>query len=43
MAAPLVPRIKGPSDTSQFQEYDENAALFRTAPLPVHAKEFEEF
>jgi hypothetical protein len=38
-----VPRIKGPSDTSQFQEYDENAGLFKPAPIPVYAKEFEDF
>ena len=43
IAAPLVPRIKGPSDTSQFQEYDENASLFRPSPIPVYPKEFEDF
>jgi len=43
VAAPLVPRLKGPADTGQFQEYEENAAIFRIQPNVVHAKDFDEF
>ena len=43
VAAPLVPRLKGPADTAQFQEYEENNAIFRIQTKEVYAKDFEEF
>jgi len=41
--APLVPRLKGPADTAQFQEYEENNAVFKIAHQSVYSKDFEEF
>jgi hypothetical protein len=38
-----VPRLRGAADTAQFQEYEENNAIFRIAPHSVYAKDFEEF
>ena len=43
VSAPLVPRLKGPADTAQFQEYEENNAVFRIANQSVYSKDFEEF
>ena len=39
----MVPRLKGPADTAQFQEYEENNAVFRIANQSVYSKDFEEF
>ena len=44
VSAPLVPKIRSASDTSQFQEYEENEKIFRIATdCNHHAKEFAEF
>jgi len=43
VSAPLVPRIRNAADTSQFQEYEENNAIFRIANQSVYTKDFEEF
>jgi len=43
VSAPLVPRIRNAADTSQFQEYEENNAIFRIAHQSVYSKDFEEF
>jgi len=43
VSAPLVPRIRNAADTSQFQEYEENNAIFRIAQQSVYTKDFEEF
>jgi len=41
--APLVPKIKGSGDTSQFMEFAENNSIFRIAPQPVYVRDFEDF
>ena len=43
MAAPLIPKIRGANDTSQFAEYEENPNVFRIASNPVYTKEFADF
>ena len=43
MPAPLVPRVSSSSDTSQFQEYEENDAIFKISPNSVYTKEFQDF
>jgi len=43
VSAPLVPKIRSASDTSQFQEYEENHAIFNKNPTPVYEKDFVDF
>jgi len=43
VAAPLIPKIRGANDTSQFAEYEENPNVFRIASNPVYTKEFADF
>jgi hypothetical protein len=41
--SPLVPKVRNPGDTSQFQEYQEDYSIFSIGAHNVHAKDFEDF
>lgn len=41
-AAPLMPALKGPNDTSQYQEYEEDSEIFKPKPA-LYVEEFDEF
>ena len=42
-AAPLVPKVRSPGDSSQFQEYEEDHKIFRKVTKSLHEKDFEDF
>lgn len=41
--SPLVPKVRNPGDTSQFQDYTEDYSIFQIGAHNVHAKDFEDF
>jgi hypothetical protein len=41
--SPLVPKVRNPGDTSQFQDYPEDYSIFTIGSHNVHAKDFEDF
>ncbi|XP_045117221.1 cAMP-dependent protein kinase catalytic subunit 1 isoform X2 [Portunus trituberculatus] len=41
--APLVPKLKFRGDTTQFPQYEEGRAIFRTSPEDLYTREFREF
>lgn len=40
--APLLPAVSGPSDSSQYDRYDEDFDIFKTKPA-MYEEEFDEF